>query len=239
MSQNEAIWLFTLATFLQLHPGVDRTHLKEAEWQETAVWALGSLHGSCLPQPCFSTPASRKLGSSEARLSLEASQTPRGSSPPGVSESQSQPASWWAFLAKDCSHLSITRHSQHLTLPSECTPRDYCKVAERDPEKDNRGRPQFLRWLYKIVKWWYSHSNSKALVKNKIFLYWMSSTQYFYDTVILIHRWCPWRVFFFWWSDSIISGLKMVTFSVVIWLLSHIWLFVTLMGRLRQGYWRG
>ena len=134
--------------------GRDRTCLiKAAKWQEIAVWAPGSLHSSCLHSTLLLHPSLQKGWLfSQARLSLEASQTPHRSSSPGVWESQSQPASCWAFLGRDCSHLLITRSSQHLTPPSECVPRDYCKVAERDPEKDNRGRPQFLGWLHKIVK---------------------------------------------------------------------------------------
>ena len=171
MSQNEPVRLFTLATFLQLHPrgGTGHALIKAAEWQETAVWAPGSLHGSCLPSTLLFDPSLQKARLfSQARLwklprphvgqaLLEYGNPSHSLLPAGLS---------WA----DCSHLSITRSSQHLTPPFECVPRDYCKVAERDPEKDNRGRPQFLGWLHKIVKWRYSHSNSKVLVKNNRFL---------------------------------------------------------------------
>lgn len=109
------MWLLTLETF-QLHPraGTGHTLIKAAEWQETAVGAPGSLHGPCLPSTLLLHPSLQKGWLlSEARLSLEDSQTPRRSSPPGVWEAQWQPASWWAFLGRDCSHL----HHQELTAP--------------------------------------------------------------------------------------------------------------------------
>ena len=94
--------------------GRDRTHNQSSRVAGNCCGAPGSLHGPCLPSTLLLHPSLQKGWLfSEARLSLEDSQTPRRSSPPGVWEAQWQPASWWAFLVRDCSHL----HHQELTAP--------------------------------------------------------------------------------------------------------------------------
>lgn len=131
--------LLTLATF-QLHPRAGTGHtIKAAEWQETAVGHQGPCTAPAFPQPCSSTPASKRVGSSLRRdflwkiprphvgqALLEYGKPSDSLLPDGLS---------WSETVV----ISITRSSQHLTLPSECVPRDYCKVAERGPQERQQG----------------------------------------------------------------------------------------------------